>query len=311
MEFKYLAIFIGFILNYLFGSLKYITHPIIIIGNLISFFEKLMYKDKKINGLILWIIIIFISFMVPWSILKVFSFNKYLKLIVEIFFIVEILAINGLKKEPLKIYNALKVDNIDLARKELSMLVTRDTTNMDKKQIIMSTMETIAENIVDGITAPLFYIFLGGPALGFLYKGVNTLDSMVGYKNSRYNNFGFFSAKLDDIFNFIPARITTIMIFLTVIILNYNISDSINVFIKDKDKSSSPNSGFSEAPIAGALEVYFGGRLEYFNKVVDKPKIGYKNDFKLSKINDTIKIMILTSFLTLILYYIMGGSIGL
>lgn len=311
MEFKYLAIFIGFILNYLFGSLKYITHPIIIIGNLISFFEKLMYKDKKINGLILWIIIIFISFMVPWSILKVFSFNKYLKLIVEIFFIVEILAINGLKKEPLKIYNALKVDNIDLARKELSMLVTRDTTNMDKKQIIMSTMETIAENIVDGITAPLFYIFLGGPALGFLYKGVNTLDSMVGYKNSRYNNFGFFSAKLDDIFNFIPARITTIMIFLTVIILNYNISDSINVFIKDKDKSSSPNSGFAEAPIAGALEVYFGGRLEYFNKVVDKPKIGYKNDFKLSKINDTIKIMILTSFLTLILYYIMGGSIGL
>ncbi|MGM0378110.1 MAG: adenosylcobinamide-phosphate synthase CbiB [Bacillota bacterium] len=311
MEFKYLSIFIGFTLNYLFGSLKYITHPVIIIGNLISFFEKLIYKDKKINGLFLWGIIILISYIIPWSILKLFSFNKYLKLFIEIFFIIEILAINGLKKEPLKIYNALKNDNISLARKELSMLVTRDTTNMDKNQIIMSTMETIAENIVDGITAPLFYIFLGGPALGFLYKGVNTLDSMVGYKNSRYSNFGFFSAKLDDIFNFIPARITTIMIFMSVIILNYNISDSINVFIKDKDKSSSPNSGFSEAPIAGALEVYFGGKLEYFNKVVEKPKIGYKKDFKLSKINDTIRIMKLSSFLTLVLYFIMGGIIGL
>ena len=297
MEFKYSSIFIGFILNYLFESLKQITHPIIIIGNLISYFEKLLYKDKKINGFFLWIIIISISYTIPWGILRIFSFNIYIKSLIEIFFIVEILAINGL--------------NITLARKELSMLVTRDTTNMDKKQIIMSTIETIAENIVDGITAPLFFIFIGGPALGFLYKAVNTLDSMVGYKNSRYSNFGFVSAKLDDVFNFIPARITTLIIFISVILLNYNISDSINVFIKDKDKSSSPNSGFSEAPVAGALEVYFGGKLKYFNKVVDKPKIGYKNDFKISKINDTINIMLLSSFLTLILYSIMGGYIGL
>jgi adenosylcobinamide-phosphate synthase len=297
---------VGVLLNLLIGQIPYITHPIIYIGNLISFFEKKLYNlniNKKISGLILLIIVSFISFIVPFIIIVlIFNINYYLGLIINSLFVLEILAIKGLKDEPLKVYYALKNNDIFKARYELSMLVTRDTKEMTREQIIMSTIETIAENIVDGVTAPLFFIFLGGVPLGFFYKSVNTLDSMVGYTNDKYNEFGYFSAKFDDILNYVPARITSLFIIISAYILKFNYKDAIKVLKEDRRKSESPNSGYSEAPVAGALNIYFGGKLKYFDEYVDKPKIGCKSEFKASKIISAANIMYVTSFIALLFY---------
>lgn len=298
-----ISIFIGVLLNIIFGYIPFITHPIVLIGKMITFFETKLYDlklSKKVTGLILLILVSSITFIIPFSILY-FIKNGVIKIIIESLMILEILAIKGLKDEPMKVYKALINNNMDLAKKELSMLVTRDTSKMTKNQIIMSTIETIAENIVDAIISPLFFIIIGGAPLGFFYKAVNTLDSMVGYKNERYSDFGYFSAKFDDVLNFIPARITPIFIFISVILMGYNFKESFKVFIEDRKKSSSPNSGYSEAPIAGALEIYFGGELQYFDKVVNKPKIGFKDKFKVNKIIDSTQIMIVSSFVGLLI----------
>lgn len=314
-----ISIYLGYFLNVIIGQIPKVKHPIILIGNLITFVENKIYnrsKNKKIAGYYLLIIVAFLSWAIPYIILNLaYQINVYLGGLVNALMILEILAIKGLKEEPLKVYYALKNDNITLARKELSMLVTRDTSQMNEDEIIMSTIETIAENIVDGVTAPLFFTFLGGAPLGFFYKAVNTLDSMVGYKNDRYESFGYYSAKFDDLLNYIPARVTGYLIVIISYLLKLDYHSAYRTLRKDAKKSSSPNSGYSEAPVAGALNIYFGGKLKYFDQTVEKPKIGKGDEFSLNKIISTIKIMHYTSFLALIFYtlliYMIGGLIGL
>jgi adenosylcobinamide-phosphate synthase len=314
-----ISIYLGYFLNVIIGQIPKVKHPIILIGNLITFVENRIYNrsdHKKIAGYYLLVIVAFISWAVPYIILNLaYQMNIYLGGLVNALMILEILAIKGLKEEPLKVYNALKNNDITLARKELSMLVTRDTSQMNEDQIIMSTIETIAENIVDGVTAPLFFIFLGGAPLGFFYKAVNTLDSMVGYKNDRYEAFGYYSAKFDDVLNYIPARVTGYLIIIVSYFLKLDYQSAYVTLKEDAKKSSSPNSGYSEAPVAGALNIYFGGKLKYFDKTVEKPKIGSGAAFTLKKIVSSIKIMHYTSFLALIVYtfliYMIGGFIGL
>lgn len=314
-----ISIYLGYFLNVTIGQIPKVKHPIILIGNLITFVEDKIYNrgvNKKIAGYYLLVIVAFLSWTIPYIILNLaYQINIYLGGLVNALMILEILAIKGLKEEPLKVYKALKNNNIALARKELSMLVTRDTSQMDEDQIIMSTIETIAENIVDGVTAPLFFIFLGGAPLGFFYKAVNTLDSMVGYKNDRYEAFGYYSAKFDDLLNYIPARITGYLIIIVSYFLKLDYQAAYTTLRKDAKKSTSPNSGYSEAPVAGALNIYFGGELKYFNEIVEKPKIGAGEEFSLKKIISSIKIMHYTSFLALIVYtlliYTIGGFIGL
>ena len=174
---------------------------------------------------------------------------------------------------------------------------------MDEKMIIRSTMETISENTVDGIVAPMFYMFLGGMPLAMAYKAINTLDSMVGYKNEKYMDFGKFSAKVDDVANFIPARITGILIVLASMILGYDYKNSLKIFLRDRKNHSSPNSAHSEASVAGALGVQFGGKVSYFGKEIDKPTIGDKTkEFELEDIRKNIRIMYVTSFLSLVIF---------
>jgi len=314
-----ISIYLGYFLNVIIGQIPKVKHPIILIGQLITFVEKKIYNrgaNKKTAGYYLLVIVAFLSWTVPYIILNLaYQINIYLGGLVNALMILEILAIKGLKEEPLKVYKALKNNNIKLARKELSMLVTRDTSRMDEDHIIMSTIETIAENIVDGVTAPLFFIFLGGAPLGFFYKAVNTLDSMVGYKNDRYEAFGYYSAKFDDILNYIPARITGYLIIIVSYFLKLDYQRAYATLKKDAKKSSSPNSGYSEAPVAGALNIYFGGELKYFDKIIEKPRIGEGEGFSLKKIISSIRIMHYTSFLALLFYtlliYTIGGFIGL
>ena len=303
-----IKIWIAYILDLIFGDPQNIIHPVQIIGKIISLGEKILLKEKSgsrykfFAGIILNIFVVSITYGLTCLIYKSSKISGVFTLI-EIYLMYTVFSVNSLAREGNRVYNILKEGNIEKARKDLSYLVSRDTETMDEKMIIRSTMETISENTVDGIVAPMFYMFLGGLPLAMTYKAINTLDSMVGYKNERYMDFGKFSAKIDDIANFIPARITGFLIVAASMILRYNYKNSLKIFIRDRKNHSSPNSAHAEASVAGALGVQFGGRVSYFGKEADKPTIGDKiKDFELEDIKKNIKIMYITSFLSLAIF---------
>lgn len=312
-----IKIWIAYVLDLIFGDPQNIIHPVQVIGKMISSGEKYLLgkrhesdrKYKFFAGMILNITVISVTYAVTYLIYKS-SENSIIFTVAEIYLMYTIFSINSLAREGNRVYNILKEGNIERARKDLSYLVSRDTGTMDEKMIIRSTMETISENTVDGIVAPMLYMFLGGLPLSMTYKAINTFDSMVGYKNEKYMDFGKFSAKLDDVANFIPARITGILIVIGSIILGYDYKNSLKVFIRDRKNHSSPNSGHAEAGVAGALGVQFGGRVSYFGKEVDKPVIGDKiKDFELEDIKKNIKIMYVASFLSLIVFSVISLGI--
>lgn len=312
-----IKIWIAYVLDLIFGDPQNIIHPVQIIGKMINIGEKSLlekkYKsDRKYKffaGMILNITVISLTYGITYLIPRT-SENSIILTVAEIYLMYTVFSINSLAREGNRVYNILKEGNIERARKDLSYLVSRDTGTMDEKMIIRSTMETISENTVDGIVAPMLYMFLGGLPLSMTYKAINTFDSMVGYKNEKYMDFGKFSAKLDDVANFIPARITGILIVIGSIILGYDYKNSLKVFIRDRKNHSSPNSGHAEAGVAGALGVQFGGRVSYFGKEVDKPVIGDKiKDFELEDIKKNIKIMYVASFLSLIVFSVISLGI--
>ena len=312
-----IKIWIAYVLDLIFGDPQNIIHPVQVIGKMINIGEKSLlgkkYKsDRKYKffaGMILNITIISLTYGITYLIHRT-SENSIIFTVAEIYLMYTVFSINSLAREGNRVYNILKEGNIERARKDLSYLVSRDTETMDEKMIIRSTMETISENTVDGIVAPMLYMFLGGLPLSMTYKAINTFDSMVGYKNEKYMDFGKFSAKLDDVANFIPARITGILIVIASVILGYDYKNSLKIFIRDRKNHSSPNSGHAEAGVAGALGVQFGGKVSYFGKEVDKPVIGDKiKDFELEDIKKNIKIMYVASFLSLAVFSVISVGI--
>ena len=312
-----IKIWIAYVLDLIFGDPQNIIHPVQVIGKMISSGEKFLLgensslsrKYKFFAGMILNITVISLTYGITYLIRRT-SENSIIFTVAEIYLMYTIFSINSLAREGNRVYNILKEGNIERARKDLSYLVSRDTGTMDEKMIIRSTMETISENTVDGIVAPMMYMFLGGLPLSMTYKAINTFDSMVGYKNEKYMDFGKFSAKLDDVANFIPARITGILIVIASMILGYDYKNSLKIFIRDRKNHSSPNSGHAEAGVAGALGVQFGGRVSYFGKEVDKPVIGDKiKDFELEDIKKNIKIMYVASFLSLAVFSVISLGI--
>ena len=303
-------IFIGYFLDLVFGDPYWMPHPIRFIGKAISKLEGLLRgyfnRDRKarLGGFILAVVIITGTYFIASAILSIAkTYNLYLSKTLQTFMVFQILATKSLAKESQKVYYPLKENNLSQARKFVSYIVGRDTQDLQKDGITRATVETIAENISDGIIAPLFYIFIGGAPLGMAYKAVNTLDSMVGYKNDKYRDFGWASAKIDDIVNFIPARVTAILIILSTIFLGYNTKNSLNILIRDRKNHSSPNAGYPEAAVAGALNIQLGGTSTYFGKPVYKPTIGEKiRDIEVKDINRTIRIMYGTSFLGVSLF---------
>ena len=312
-----IKIWIAYVLDLIFGDPQNIIHPVQVIGKMISSGEKILLgensglsrKYKFFAGMILNITVISLTYGITYLIRRT-SENSIILTVAEIYLMYTVFSINSLAREGNRVYNILKEGNIERARKDLSYLVSRDTGAMDEKMIIRSTMETISENTVDGIVAPMMYMFLGGLPLSMTYKAINTFDSMVGYKNEKYMDFGKFSAKLDDVANFIPARITGILIVIASMILGYDYKNSLKIFIRDRKNHSSPNSGHAEAGVAGALGVQFGGRVSYFGKEVDKPVIGDKiKDFELEDIKKNIKIMYAASFLSLVVFSVISLGI--
>lgn len=301
-----IQVFIGYTLDVLFGDPYWIKHPVIYIGSIINRLEdRLMgLKSKKIGGVLLLLIIMTISYMVPFTMLLLAKgIHPYLGIALEALMICQILATKSLHRETKKVYDALMNKDMKASRLFISYLVSRDTGEMAEEDIVRSSIETVAENIVDGIIAPLFFVIIGGAPLGWLYKGVNTLDSMVGYKNDKFMDYGWASARFDDLLNYIPSRVTGPIIVLAAFLLGYDYKNSFRVLKRDCRNHSSPNSGFSEAPVAGALNIQLGGRVSYFGVIHNKPTMGDQNEtLAVGHIDKTFKVMFLSSFLSLLIF---------
>jgi len=261
----------GFILDVFIGDPHWLPHPIRLFGNAISFGEKKLNRGKrrKLKGAILALSLVLTSFLAFESILKLIERYEYLFLGISSVFVFYGLANRSLIQESFKVICKLKGEGIEAGRKQLSLIVGRDTTTLNKNQIRTAVLETLAENLSDGVIAPLFFYAIGGVPAMLAYKMANTLDSMIGYKSERFKNFGWFSAKFDDILNFIPARITALLMVL--ITFSYR---GFKFIFRYGRKHSSPNAGYPEAALAGILNCRFGGTNIYNGKLVEKPFIG-------------------------------------
>ncbi len=220
-----------------------------------------------------------------------------------IFLLYTTLAARDLTEHSKEVYDALRDNDLIQARQRVAMIVGRDTNRLDQAGVSRATVESVAENMVDGVTAPLFYGILAGPVGAMLYKAINTGDSMFGYKNEKYMEFGWASARLDDLANFIPARLTGLLVPVASFILGLNAKKSLEILIRDRKKHASPNSGHSEAAVAGALGIQLGGSSSYFGKTVAKPTLGDADEpINHLHIWQAIRIMLLTSALAALLF---------
>ena len=277
-----LIMILGYIMDLVFGDPYWFPHPVRFIGKLISKTEKFIRKHAKSEkslkywGILMWLVPVVTTALVTALIVKIASFNKYVEIFVSAFIIYTTLSTKCLKDEATKIYNVLETGDIKKSRVQLSYIVGRDTTNLSQSEIIRATVETVAENTVDGTISPMFYGFLFGPVGAMTYKAINTLDSMVGYKNDKYLNLGCVSAKLDDVANFIPARLTAIFMPLGAFLCGMNGINSFKIAIRDRKNHKSPNCAFAEGAAAGAMGVQLGGTNIYFGQEVYKPTIGDK-----------------------------------
>lgn len=277
-----LIMILGYIMDLVFGDPYWFPHPVRFIGKLISKTEKFIRKHAKSEkslkywGILMWLVPVVTTALVTALIVKIASFNKCVEIFVSAFIIYTTLSTKCLKDEATKIYNVLETGDIKKSRVQLSYIVGRDTTNLSQSEIIRATVETVAENTVDGTISPMFYGFLFGPVGAMTYKAINTLDSMVGYKNDKYLNLGCVSAKLDDVANFIPARLTAIFMPLGAFLCGMNGANSFKIAIRDRKNHKSPNCAFAEGAAAGAIGVQLGGTNIYFGKEVYKPTIGDK-----------------------------------
>lgn len=301
---------IGFILDLLIGDPNNPFHPVRGIGLLASkletIFRKLLKNSLKIAGLIVWIITIILTFAITYGIIFVcMKINKYLGIIVQGIIIYFCISAKGLVVEGYKVIKYLNEGNIEKSRKQLSYIVGRDTESLDSKGITRAVIETIAENMSDGVIAPILFAGIFGAAGSMAYKAVNTMDSMFGYKNDKYIEFGYFPAKLDDLFNYIPARVTGILIIISSFFLKRDYKNSLKIYKRDRYNHTSPNSAHPEAAMAGALDIQLGGANYYFGKIVEKPVIGDKiKEIEINDVKKTAEILYLSAVMGFILMVI-------
>lgn len=285
-----LAFFVGFILDMLFGDPYWLPHPIRLIGNLIAALDrKLLGENDKKNPFFRGVILVLAvtgSTVAVTAALLILAYRIWLPagVILESIMTYQILAAKCLKVESMKVYQALETGDIEASRKAVSMIVGRDTAQLDQTGVAKAAIETVAENTSDGVIAPMIYTAIGGPVLGFLYKAINTMDSMVGYKNDRYMLFGRAAAKLDDVVNFIPARISALLMIFACLFTDRDFRKgerrtvvcrrAYKIWKRDRFCHASPNSAQTESVCAGALGIRLAGDASYFGKIVKKPYIG-------------------------------------
>lgn len=308
------AFIAGFVLDLLIGDPHFIPHPVRLIGSLISSLDKRLNCDagynsseKKLNlikykrGMLLAFTVIFATFaMSVIIIVAAYSINLYAGVIAEAVMTWQILATKCLRVESMRVYDALRTDGVDAGRRAVSMIVGRDTSVLDAAGVTRAAVETIAENTSDGVIAPMLYTAIGGPVLGFVYKAVNTMDSMLGYKNDKYMYFGRFAARLDDVVNFIPARISAYLMIAAAFIggRQFDGRNAYRIFKRDRFNHASPNSAQTESVCAGALRVQLAGDAVYFGKLVKKKYIGDGlREIECEDIKRANRLMYITAFL--------------
>ncbi len=277
------AVFAGFGVDCLLGDPIWILpHPVILIGKLISFSEKKLRKlfpgtsrGELAAGAVMAAMVPLISAGVSFGILWLcFHIHFLLYFAVCTMMCWQIFAARCLQQEAAKVVKCLEEEGLPAARRQVGMLVGRDTDQLTEEQVLKAAVETVAENTSDGVIAPMFWMFLAGPVGGFFYKAINTMDSMVGYKNEKYLYFGRCAAKLDDVVNYIPARLSALGMILSAGILGYDRKNAARIWKRDKRKHASPNSAQTESVCAGALHIRLGGPASYFGVIHDKPTLG-------------------------------------
>lgn len=276
------ALVVGYVADLFLGDPHGIWHPICFIGNMISVFEKglrrIFPKTKHgelLAGVFLVIFVLFCAAAIPAVLLYIcFRVHWILGFAVECYMCCTILATKSLKTESMKVYTALEKEGVEEGRRAVSMIVGRDTHNLTETGVVKAAVETIAENTSDGIIAPMIFMVIGGPVLGYFYKAVNTMDSMVGYKNEKYLYFGRAAAKFDDVMNYLPSRISAWMMIAAAPLAGLDAKEGRRIFKRDRRKHASPNAAQTEAVMAGALHVQLVGPAWYFGEKYDKPTIG-------------------------------------
>ncbi|MCI5752750.1 MAG: adenosylcobinamide-phosphate synthase CbiB [Oscillospiraceae bacterium] len=297
----------GFVLDLILGDPYNLPHPVRLMGKCISalegFFRRIMPNSLRTGGTYLALIMITLSGLIPMIILwACYSANLWLGAIVETVLVYYMLAARCLSDECMKVYRAAEEHDLDKARRAVSMIVGRDVDKLDEKGVLKAAVETAAENTSDGECAPLFYMGIGGAVFGFIYKAANTMDSMIGYKNEKYIEFGRFAAKLDDVMNYIPSRLSALMMILAAYILKLDGKAAYRIWKRDRDSQPSPNSAQTESAAAGALGLELLGDAYYFGKLHHKNTIGDSTrEIEPNDIRRMNRLMYMTSVLMLIL----------
>ena len=308
-----IALTLSVILDRVVGDPYSLPHPIRWIGSYISFLEKKLGKRTFGTGLFLAITVMLTTVIITAALMVVsYKLHPVIGIIMEMILSCYFLAAKNLFDESMKVYGSLKNYNLVEARKNLSMIVGRDTANLDEEKVAKAAVETVAENTSDGVIAPLLYMIVGGPVLGALYKSINTMDSMLGYHNEKYEYFGKAAARIDDAANFLPSRISALYMIIAAGILQlftkaYDAKNAFRIWKRDRLAHKSPNSAQTESVSAGALGLALGGSSTYGGKVVEKPVIG--DELKKTDAEDIRKVnrlMFATEDVAVFLFYILS-----
>lgn len=303
-----LLVFLAYLLDLVAGEPKWIPHPVVLIGKAIDGLERLMRRVAKravslrLAGALTAVLVVGASWSFTYMLIC-FSLKIHYLLgaAVSVLLISTTIAARGLANAAKEIFYLLEKGDLTEARRKVGWIVGRDTGNLDKTGVTRATVETVAENIVDGVVSPIFYAFIGGAPMAIAYKAVNTLDSMLGYKNERYIDYGRFSAQMDDIANYVPARLTGIIIVCAAFILQLNPRRAMTTILRDAAGHPSPNSGIPESAVAGALGVRLGGLNYYQGRESFRSYMGDEiAPLEPYHITQTVKIMYLTSSLVVI-----------
>lgn len=298
------AVLLAFLVDLAVGDPPRLPHPVVIIGRMISALERLLYGPGKVRGLIcgsvMAVIVVGAAYTATAALLYfLHGVHPWLAGAAEIWLISTTLAARGLARAAQDVLKPLSLGGLDVARRMVGRIVGRETSSLDAREVTRATVETVAENTVDGVIAPLFYALIGGAPLAMAYKAVNTLDSMVGYRSDLYLYFGRFSARLDDAANFLPARIGGLMLLAAAWITGRRAGGALRAMIRDAGRHPSPNSGIPEAAVAGALGVRLGGFNVYGGRESFRQYMG-DDIYPLAPdhIRQAVDLMYLGSFLT-------------
>jgi adenosylcobinamide-phosphate synthase len=270
-----LPFLLAYFMDLLVGDPPGWPHPVRLLGRTIQYWESNLYQDRVGSGALFWLAVMGSTFALIFGVLLLITLlPAWAGLLVLAYFLYAGLATRSLHQESLKVEMALKRGNLDAARAALALIVGRETTELSPEEIRRAVLETVAENLADGVVAPMFFILLLGLPGLFFYKAANTMDSMVGYKNYWYARFGKVAARVDDVLNFIPARLTALLLLPVAVLLKLDWRGACRTLWRDRQHAASPNAGWPEAAMAGALGVRLGGSSIYFGRVVEKPFIG-------------------------------------